>query len=281
MFDTGALWDAIRRLQKDLKCKQRCLGISSSGDATLVLNQQGDWVSGGGGSISEPNQQVVFGTGSGVTSSEHLKYDDNSEVLYVGNVGNYSGNIQTYSYDGYYYNIHSSGVGSGKYIIQVQGLNSDLTWSLPLTSGSDGSILTTDGNGNLSWNNNFTKWQKITITYSDLAVASTSSEYLLLTLPASNIVMDCKMIVTQNFTGGSLSNYQITIGTDSQHSIVHSNINAFSGIDDLGVGGSPVSTVFNLSGTTPIKLFISSTGDNLNAATQGSVNIYILIGELP
>lgn len=58
MFDTGALWDAIRRLQRDLKCKQRCLGISSSGDATLVLNQQGDW--------------IVNGTGAGLTFDNGL-----------------------------------------------------------------------------------------------------------------------------------------------------------------------------------------------------------------
>lgn len=39
----------LMKIWRKLKCLQPCLGISPNGDPTLFLNQQGDWVSGGGG----------------------------------------------------------------------------------------------------------------------------------------------------------------------------------------------------------------------------------------
>jgi hypothetical protein len=43
----------LQNLYTTFCCKvNTCLGISPTGDASLVLNQQGDWVSGGGGRSS-------------------------------------------------------------------------------------------------------------------------------------------------------------------------------------------------------------------------------------
>ncbi len=46
MSDSGE----FRKLWRAVKCKQNCLGISSSGDESLFLNQQGQWVDSGSGS---------------------------------------------------------------------------------------------------------------------------------------------------------------------------------------------------------------------------------------
>lgn len=42
----------VNCLVRDFCCRvKRCLGISATGDPNLVLNQQGEWVTGGGGSV--------------------------------------------------------------------------------------------------------------------------------------------------------------------------------------------------------------------------------------
>jgi hypothetical protein len=61
-----------------------CLGISESGDETLLLNQQGDWVAGGGGSQTL-NEVLVEGNTTGgedifVSDGDEIFFDNGSRV---------------------------------------------------------------------------------------------------------------------------------------------------------------------------------------------------------
>ena len=91
MFNDGALWDAVKRLQRDLKCRQRCLGISSSGDPTLFLNQQGDWVSASGGGLTFDNGLTLTGSnvklGGNIIEDTILSADPTTVVFGFGDLG--------------------------------------------------------------------------------------------------------------------------------------------------------------------------------------------------
>lgn len=130
---------------------KECLGISDTGDTTLFLNQRGEWALVSGSGVSEPNTQVVFGTGSGVTSDSKFTYTVagfNSPILRVLNNLNYTGDVLTnrvvvYGTD-----------GTQSYISRATGGSTPNNFFLPNNNGNSGDVLRTDGSGNLSWTAN-------------------------------------------------------------------------------------------------------------------------------
>ena len=82
-------------MQKKVSAPQINLGLGDLNNVTLEAPTDGDvltydtgaWVaapSGGGVPVIEPDKQVVFGTGTGVTSNESLLYDTTTNTLIVG-----------------------------------------------------------------------------------------------------------------------------------------------------------------------------------------------------
>lgn len=142
-----------RTICKTVKC---CLGISAEGDVNLFLNQQGDWVSAGGGSITgDPNQVVYFDFTGNIASDAGFTrdvlgattkiYADESNIFggifLNGAVGQFGYSNNSIALNNYYF-ADSGNLG------WTIGAN---TWTLPTTDGSLGDILTTNGLGQLSW----------------------------------------------------------------------------------------------------------------------------------
>ena len=119
-----------------------------------------------------------------------------------------------------------------------------------------------------------------TVTHSSFtaaAVAQTiNSSY---TLPAGWVVTGIVMNPSTTFSGGSIATYTISVG-----GTVSGNTSAFAPATNVFTGAptysKSIASVESFSSGSIVTLSASSTGGNLNTATQGSVDIYLLVSQL-
>ncbi len=120
-------------------------------------------------------------------------------------------------------------------------------------------------------------WLKVTKTYSDFSDPGFTKGVSAFTIPKKAIVHNAMMVPTTAFSGGAIATYTISLGmytlTDisaaqSVLTIPTSSLVASSFI------ASPISSTKGLTATA-----ISGVGA-LDQATQGSVDIYVLVSNL-
>ena len=123
------------------------------------------------------------------------------------------------------------------------------------------------------------QWQKIaTLKYSNFSAASlTNNVSTGYTLPAGSVIMGCLLNPTTTFSGGSISNYTISIGTVGNYSKYLSAQTVFTGATLTPATNTGIES---MSVVTTIYATATSTSANLNAATQGSVDIYLLVAQV-
>ncbi len=121
-------------------------------------------------------------------------------------------------------------------------------------------------------------WVKITKSYTDFSTAATTNTITVYTLPAKGVVTGCQMNPTTVFSGGLIATYTIKIDQGATAQCVATNV--FTGAT-FTPSSTSLMTISSLSGTTNITATSVSTVGNLSAATQGSVDIYLLISVLP
>lgn len=154
------------------------------------------------------------------------------------------------------------------YVVPIEvGDNLDLTDNVLSATGS--------GSGSPAW-------IKITKTYSDLAAAATTNTIALHTLAIKGVIHEVVVHATQAFSGGSLVAYTLTLIADGNN--LFSSYSVMSASDTTFThqkSDNPYCTIFDFGATSAIQLRADSGGANLNAATQGSVDIYLLLSTLP
>ena len=123
-------------------------------------------------------------------------------------------------------------------------------------------------------------WTKVTVTYSQLATAGLTNTVSLLTLPIKGVLQDVKVSVSTVFSGGTIATYTLSVGIAGSLLKYHPIIDAKTAVI-LTTPAAPVSGLESVSGTTSIVLSAVSTVGNLNAATQGSVDVWLLTSTLP
>jgi hypothetical protein len=127
---------------------------------------------------------------------------------------------------------------------------------------------------------NYPGWVKIVKSYSDFAIAGTSNTLTINTLPAKGVIHGAILHVATAFAGGALMSYQFTLAAGMNNLI--SGLSGMSAGNYQYVNTQPsYCTIFSFTTTTPITLQATSAGANLNAATQGSVEAYLLLSTLP
>jgi hypothetical protein len=133
--------------------------------------------------------------------------------------------------------------------------------------------------GNVSLNTgtsqNIGTFQKFTVSYSDLAAAvSNGPGFVIATLPANTVVLASYIKCTTAFNGGAIADYIVSVGwTDAGGDDA-----AFGTLDVFNTGASPYGQLNLLrdpANPTHVAVFAQSYGAFLNAATQGSVDIYL------
>ena len=134
---------------------KNCLGISSLGNAGLVLNQQGDWITAGGGGgvtqiVAGTNVTISPGGGTGVVTIDATPIVGSQNLSSVLIQGNASGanDINFDTLQGLYFANTSrlregtidAGLGGNKGIAQICAVGYELKWEA-------GRLYVMDGNG--------------------------------------------------------------------------------------------------------------------------------------
>jgi hypothetical protein len=126
------------------------------------------------------------------------------------------------------------------------------------------------------------QWVKVTKAYSDFSFAGSGNTINIYNAPAGTCVHAVKLKHSTSFTGGSLASYTIEVGVATSpgvlqtpfdvHQAVGATAYAFTGETSMG---SPAALSHTAS--TQITATAACSGDTLNHATQGSVDIWLLL----
>ncbi len=129
------------------------------------------------------------------------------------------------------------------------------------------------------------KWVKITKTYADFATAGLTRTISIFSVDAGDkaYLHDVYIVPTTEFSGGLIAAYTISIGTST-------NNTKFLLASNIFTGNTTATSLHTLqprivdaesNGQFDITATAISTVGNLDAATAGSVDIYLLISTLP
>lgn len=124
-------------------------------------------------------------------------------------------------------------------------------------------------------------WIKVTKTYTDFAAAATTNDIEIYSLPAKGIIHAAMLRQTTSFTGGAISAYTISIGVAGNLGQFLPDIDVFAAPPNTALGQTVTPKIEDFIATTSIRGAAISTDDDLDAATQGSVDFYLLISTLP
>lgn len=128
------------------------------------------------------------------------------------------------------------------------------------------------------------RWKKFTVRYTDFAQAATVFQIALYTLKPMEFVHAVKIIPTTDFSGGLIATYTLAVGGDAGNEVFCVAKDVFTGnttatdlTSALGVGQG----IQNVSGNSFVTIDATSTVADLDQATQGEADVYLLISTLP
>ncbi len=123
------------------------------------------------------------------------------------------------------------------------------------------------------------KWIKVTKSYTDFSTGGLTNTIDVITLPAGWVIHANIIKPTQSFTGGIISAYTVSLGIEGN--LVKYGA-AFNVLQAPGATVQQLTSslfVENWDAGVAIKATAISVTANLDAATQGSVDIYMLISQ--
>ena len=131
--------------------------------------------------------------------------------------------------------------------------------------------------------------ERVSLSFSNFAVASTTANFDLTNVPASALLEDVFGILRQNFTGGAVGSATISVGTTATPTAyvlatsVFAGAPATIGVTNAQKGASFTSpqTVF-VNQATPwstgtIRVQLITTVANANALTQGKIDLFFMM----
>ena len=126
-----------------------------------------------------------------------------------------------------------------------------------------------------------TAWQSYTVSYTQLAAAALTNSITLVSLPAKTLIHGVVIKHSASFTGGAIASYQVSVGISGAPAKFASLFSVFQAPGDTVAQVSSGPDLENFGSATNILLSAVSTGANLNAATAGSVTVWLLTSVLP
>jgi hypothetical protein len=123
------------------------------------------------------------------------------------------------------------------------------------------------------------RWVKVTKAYTDFSVAAPTSSITGYALPAGAVIHAVKIYPTTSFTGGGLTSYRIEVGVSGVLNKYASSFLVSGAVSGTNFQVTSVVGSENQLASTPILFTATGTGANLDQATQGSVDIYILVSD--
>lgn len=116
---------------------------------------------------------------------------------------------------------------------------------------------------------------KYTATYSQLATAGLTNDIELFSLPAGGIIKSVKLKHSTPFTGGTIATYTLSVGITGNLVKYMAAFNVFQATGDSVLNFSTLAAAENHNSATSVRVAAISTVGNLNAATQGSADIFV------
>lgn len=124
------------------------------------------------------------------------------------------------------------------------------------------------------------KWVKVTKTFSDFSTAGVTNDIEIYSLPAMSTIFSVQLVPTVAFTGGLIATYTISVGKAGALTKYAIATDVFTGFALPSIAGVSPLGIESTSGATSIRAQAISTVGNLNAATTGSLDIYLLVSNL-
>jgi hypothetical protein len=124
-------------------------------------------------------------------------------------------------------------------------------------------------------------WFRVRVTYDELSTAATTNNIELYELPAGGVIHAVMMKTSAAFTGGSISAYTLSVGITGTLNKYAAAFNVFQAVAATTFQLSTTQGAESFTAATSIKIAATSTSDDLDAATAGSVDVYLLMSQLP
>lgn len=128
------------------------------------------------------------------------------------------------------------------------------------------------------------QWTKYTKTFADLSTAGLTNNIELFSLAAKEMIHAVIMKCSTLFTGGAIATYTLSVGITGTLGKYVAILDAKQAVGNQVFGPGLAAALLspeNFGASTSIKLSAISTVANLNAATQGSVDVFVLKSTLP
>ena len=119
-------------------------------------------------------------------------------------------------------------------------------------------------------------WTKYTVTYSDLATVATTNSITLYTAVAKAMIHHVVVKHSQAFSGGSLSAYTVEVGLTGNTTKYAPAFDVFQAVADTAASNDRNDFIESFASTTAVKITADSTGDDLDNAAAGSVDVWVL-----
>lgn len=127
--------------------------------------------------------------------------------------------------------------------------------------------------------------RKFTKTYVDVAAAATSNDIELFSLAANEVLLGSIIKHTTAFSGGTISAMTASLGITGDLTLFTPTFNVFQAVADathlFTWNPNIVSFVSGGNAATSVRLSMVSTGDDLDNATAGALEIYAFTARLP
>jgi hypothetical protein len=122
-------------------------------------------------------------------------------------------------------------------------------------------------------------WVKRTVAFDDLAAASPTNDIELYSLPAGGMIHAVKLKHSTAFAGGSLSAYVVSVGIagDLDKYMSGGAFDVFQAVSGTAFQVNSVVGAENNGAAASIRISATATGDDLDAATAGVVDVWLLV----
>jgi len=122
-------------------------------------------------------------------------------------------------------------------------------------------------------------WHQYTVESTDLDAAATTNDIELFSLDAGGIIHAVKIKHSVAFTGGIISAYTVSVGITGTLAKYHTAFNVFQAPGNTVQSIETNTETENHATSVSIRIAAISTGANLNAATGGTVDVWVLISQ--
>ena len=119
-------------------------------------------------------------------------------------------------------------------------------------------------------------WTKYTVSYSDLSAAATTNDVELFSLPAGGVIHGVKIKHSTAFSGGAISAFTVSVGITGTLAKYASAFDVFQVVANTTQQISSTVGTENHGAATSIKIEATSTGANIDQATAGSVDVWVM-----